>query len=96
MKLAKGQDLEELEDEIVAIENEYRCTIDESTHTLFVVKAGGAHYTDVTRSETLHKGTHTTAEDLVEARPVPTVTDTEQHWPELITKRTQTLTVTSV
>ena len=32
-----------------------------------MVKAGGTHYSDVIRSETLRKGVHTTAEDLVEA-----------------------------
>ena len=47
LKLTKGQDPGELEDEIAAIENEYRCTIDESTWKVFVVKAGGAHYVDV-------------------------------------------------
>lgn len=67
LKLKKGQDPEELEDEIAAIENEYRCTIDESTRKAFVVKAGGALYADVIRSETIRKGTHTTADDLVEA-----------------------------
>ena len=52
---------------ISAIENEYRCTIDESTRKAFVVKASGAHYADVIRSVTLSIGTHTTADDLVEA-----------------------------
>jgi len=47
LKLTKGQDPKELEDEIAAIENEYRCKIDESTRKAFVVKAGGADYVDV-------------------------------------------------
>lgn len=67
LKLSKKQDPEDLEDAIAAIENEYRCTIDEKTRRAFVVKAGGTFYSDVIRSETLRKGVHTTAEDLVEA-----------------------------
>ena len=33
LNLAEQQDLEELEDEITAIESEYLCTIDENTQT---------------------------------------------------------------
>ena len=47
LKLTKGQDPEELEDEIAVIENEYRYTIDESTRKVFVVKAGSKHYANV-------------------------------------------------
>ena len=67
LNLSKGQDPEELEDEIAAIENEYRCTIDESTQHAFVVKAGGAHYADTIQSESLRKGVHTTADIFIEA-----------------------------
>ena len=47
LKLAEKQDPEELEYEIVAIESEYRCTIDKSMQKACVVKAGGAHYADM-------------------------------------------------
>ena len=65
LKLPKRWDPEELEEEIVAIENEYRCTINKSTRKSSVVKVGGAHYTDIIRSELLHKGVHTTTGNLI-------------------------------
>ena len=44
LQLGKNQNPEELDDDIAAIENEYRCEIDEKTRKAFVVKAAGKHY----------------------------------------------------
>ena len=68
LKLDKKINPEELEDESMTIENEYRCTIDRSIQAkIFVVKAESAQYTDVIWSESLCKGAHTTVENLIEA-----------------------------
>ena len=37
------------------------------TQKVFVVKSGGSHYADMIHSQLLHKGAHTTSEDLDEA-----------------------------
>ena len=67
LQLGKNQNPEELVDDITAIENEYRCEIDEKTRNAFMVKAVGKHYAQCIQAETIRVGTSVTAEDLIEA-----------------------------
>ena len=55
LKLGKNESPEDLEDDIAAIENEYRCDIDKKARKACVVKAAGKYYADVIRHEILKK-----------------------------------------
>ena len=67
LKLGKNDNPKDPNNDIAAIENQYRCQIDEKTQKALVVKAAGKYYADIIRQETLKKGTGVTAEDLIQA-----------------------------